>query len=129
MTQLRHLAAGALLLASTALPSSSSAGFKVEEHLVQAAGRTYVEAVIHASSAQELSFALSTPNHGPLYPAVISFRSCDQATACHYRFDVSGRTAEGKPICPRASLTVKAVEVGWWGFVRSTSFSDSFSVC
>jgi hypothetical protein len=129
MTHLKYLAAGALLFASTPLPASGSAGFRVDEHLVQTGGRTDVEAVIRAPSPQELSFALSTTNHGPLYPAVVSFRSCERATACHYRFDLSGRTAEGKPICPRASLTVKAVEVGWWGFVRSTSFSDSFSVC
>jgi hypothetical protein len=97
--------------------------------VVAAGGRTYLEAVVRAPRAEELELVLSTPNHGPLYPAVIDDRRCDGAKACHYRFELSGRTKEGKPLCPGATLSVSAVSVGWWGFIRQTDFSDSFRVC
>src|SRR6266481_4950055 len=54
MTQLRHLAAGALLLASTALPHAAPPGYGIDEHLVQVGGRTYVEAVAHAPSPMHI---------------------------------------------------------------------------
>ncbi|HEY2666897.1 MAG TPA: hypothetical protein VGK51_08665, partial [Actinomycetota bacterium] len=70
-----------------------------------------------------------TANHGPLWPSVVDARECSHATACHYRYDVSGRTEEGKPICPRASLEVAATQPTWLGMWRAVLMEDSFSVC
>ena len=129
MPVIRYLVAAASLLAVTALPAWASGGFGVEHHLVVAGGKTYLQAVVHAPRASELEFLLSTPNHGPLYPAIVDDRRCDQATACHYRYELSGRTKEGKAVCPGATLSVSAVTVQWWGLVRRGEFSDSIRVC
>ena len=126
MSVIRHLAGGALLLASTAFPHSMPPGFWVESHLVASAGRTYVEAAVYAETPHDLWIALSN-NSG--WPATIDLRYCEHATACHYRHDVSGQSEEGKPLCPGATLDVSATHKTWWGMWRSVDMDDSFSIC
>jgi hypothetical protein len=118
---------GALLVAAPALPHY--AGITVDRKYVQTGGRTYVEVVMHSTAPEELDVALWTPNHSDVAPALVDDRRCDNATACHARFEISGQTQMHKPVCPGASVTADATHVGWWGFVRTKLLSDRFSVC
>lgn len=110
---IRHLAAGALLLASTALPhqgalahpaaphhaASSAPGFEV--HLEADGGHTYIVAVATSPEVAHITFTLLTSDGG------YDTRTCN-GTAFHYRHEIA---AGG---CP-ASLEVEILHAPFWG--------------